>query len=754
MFSLVLLAAFASAKDITIGYMEDGPIVDEAFVETWKSETLGLLSDEFTVELVALPFAVGADQDPLAAMNTARARSDLNMVVALGPVGSYAAFRSEGPKPVVASFVLPGVATDNPSVASVSVPSTLEHDISFLHELTDGDRFAVLFPKAVSASTDVDAILKAAGETPDVEVVPWVGSPYAEATITAKPDDIDGVVIGSLAGMAMEEQDELLRSLREGRVPTYISYDTDMVERGALAGTGSVSTDRQIARRSALNIQQILLGRRPGTLDSTVNAANRTVINLTVAGETGVDIPWSMLTQVETTHTIGSAEVWTLQSVILRAMEANRDVLAGRANVDASRASLGVTRGPLLPQGGVGFSGNLRDKDRADASDGLIPQYDLRFSANLRQSLYSESDWTDFRTQKFDQRAVEAGQETLEADIAQAAAETWLRALQRLAAEEVAKENLELARKNLALAETRVNVGLAGANELHRWDYEIERARTTLMDAYNDRRASELALARLLDLPQRSDLELEDPGEEDVLLGPNGEMRRVLERTGTFSRAADQFVMVALENSPELKQLSEQYTAQQKSKGGNTRAYFIPEIALTGSLDQLLLRDNAASTPANLNNTFWNVGVAVDFPILNGGSRSEEVKRSNYAMAQIDAQSAAQRNQIEELTRQELQAAVRSLHNLARSRAATDAARANLDYVTENYKTGQVSILNLLDAQEALIAAREGETNAKYRCFRDLVGVARSVNYFWFMEDEGEQTEWFADILNPPESAE
>ena len=62
------------------------------------------------------------------------------------------------------------------------------------------------------------------------------------------------------------------------------------------------------------------------------------------------------------------------------------------------------------------------------------------------------------------------------------------------------------------------------------------------------------------------------------------------------------------------------------------------------------------------------------------------------------------------------------------SQEAADAASKNLDLVTEAYARGAVSIIDLLDAQNAALNAAELAANSVYDFLIDLLEVERAAN--------------------------
>ena len=79
-------------------------------------------------------------------------------------------------------------------------------------------------------------------------------------------------------------------------------------------------------------------------------------------------------------------------------------------------------------------------------------------------------------------------------------------------------------------------------------------------------------------------------------------------------------------------------------------------------------------------------------------------------------------------------------------RQAADAADENLTNVTEAYARGAVSVTDLIDAQEAALAAGLAATDAKYGFLVDFVGVLRSMGDFDLLLDPSSREAWYTRV--------
>ena len=80
------------------------------------------------------------------------------------------------------------------------------------------------------------------------------------------------------------------------------------------------------------------------------------------------------------------------------------------------------------------------------------------------------------------------------------------------------------------------------------------------------------------------------------------------------------------------------------------------------------------------------------------------------------------------------------------SAEAAEAAVENLDLVTDAYRTGTVSVTELIDAQNASLAAELRAVDARYAYLLDVIDVLRATADFSLLVDPGSTEAWFQEV--------
>ena len=77
---------------------------------------------------------------------------------------------------------------------------------------------------------------------------------------------------------------------------------------------------------------------------------------------------------------------------------------------------------------------------------------------------------------------------------------------------------------------------------------------------------------------------------------------------------------------------------------------------------------------------------------------------------------------------------------------AAGSANENLALVTDAYSQGVVSVTDLIDAQNAALAADLRATDTQYAALLDVVDVFRATSDFSLLSDPGSTEAWFQDV--------
>jgi outer membrane protein TolC len=425
----------------------------------------------------------------------------------------------------------------------------------------------------------------------------------------------------------------------------------------------------------------------------------------------------------------------------------NLDLAAADRFVAAGEDQVRESRAPLLPQVGLGGDVTFRDPDTAE----LLPIFGKReYNANLsfRQQIYSENDWAAYSIEKslLDRKMNERAQIRL--DVILEAAQSYLEVLRTKSIERIQKENLQLTRENLALARSRVEIGIAGREELFRWEDEIATNQRTVVEYEALRRQAELALNRVLNHPlDEKFLTIEAALNDPELVASFEALTPFIESPRAFQLFNAFMVNEAFTASPEIRQLEALLRAKERERDAAKRSFFLPEFFLQGGFswfDRVRAGDLDLNLP-ELNKT-WEISVNANLPLFQGAGRWARVSRTNNEIQELTLRQDATRQRVEQRIRSILQRTNASFIGIDLANASAAAAEKNLELVSDSYAQGVIGILALLDAQNRALVAKQAAANAIFTYLIDLMGVQRAVGQFDYYRSPQERQEFLSRL--------
>jgi len=759
---------------VDIAVLIDGPWENNDIVAGLVlAEIETLTQDEFEVNFPDDKRITGEwSRDSVAAgLDSLLADPDVDLILAMGTIGSHLAATHEGlPKPVFAPFVLdpiergddsvsPGSGIDN--LAYLTLPATFETELRVFHDIVDFDHIAVLTSGPLSATLPADfaeRFQRLAAREITVDVVP-VGFEAADALDALDPD-VDAIYTFPLIQLPNGEFDALVAGLIERKLPSFSSFGRTDVERGILAGTGQDTLLPSIARKLALNVQRYLLGENMEDLPVTFNSRAQLAVNLDTASAMGLSLRWDVLAEAERIHAapLGGERLSLIQAVDL-ALAANLDLEAGELEVDVGSFEANESLAALLPGLEVSTGAAAIDKDRAEASLGSAAQYSSTASITATQPLFVEPAITGLAAIRDIQRSRRYTQDGRRADVILQLVTAYINVLRARTFEELQQDNLRVSRKNLDLARVRQRIGVAGPSEVHRWEVQVALARKDSLQAFYNRKLGEVELNRVLHRPLDTRVLLKEFGITDAgLLTDQERLLDYIDDPVSFATFNDFIVDRGLAAAPELKALGQVINAQERLHNSAERSYWAPVVGAQASVTQNLVREGAGAEGGldlsalgvpplpEANDTDWQVGVSATLPVFSGGQRRAVVRRTATEVEKTRYERNALAERLDQRIRAGMFSALSALYSTRHAREAAVAADATLEVATDAYSVGDLSILELLDAQQSALQADLGLTDALYSYQLALIQVMRATNDYSFLSSQEDEEAWFAAL--------
>lgn len=749
-----ILATQAYARDVVIATLSDGPLAREfIMLSTVEQEIKAIVGNEFNV-MFPQSLAVDGDWTVLgiqSQLDSLLENNQVDIILTMGIVGSHlAAHTDDLSKPVVAPMVVDVNQQQVPYEDNTSgkknyvymrFVKSVSDDLIRFQSLVEYKHLGILVDElSLEAIPSLTRTVDKAAQDLGFKISLIKGKSNIREMASQIPNNVDAVMLTPLLRASDRDIKELANYFIEKKLPSYSFLGQRELELGLMATVAGRADDEVIfARRVATNVYRILIGTPASELNVNFYESDRLSINMKTARAIGVSPRWVELEDAELLYDdiMSDAKVLTLSEAIARALEANVDLKASQVNVDIADNDIVIARSSLLPQLNANTSYETIDKDRANLLGAAENSGDA--GVKLSQTIYSDDQWANLTISRYLSSSANLETKITLLDTMQLSATTYLNVLRTIALEQVQKSNVELTRDNLELAKSRVQIGQSSRSDVLRWKSQIARDRQSLLAAEADRLISEAELYRVLHLPISEPIATSDKSIQGVLAELNRSENRDLYDNPL---AWEKFIVfqadVAKENAPEIKRFNYLLKAQGRQVTSDKRAYYVPDVSLTSELTENLSRSGAGSdlNGTGIHDDQWSIGVQATLPIFTGGQLKSQLSKSRNTHRQLLLQKEAEKERVETRMRSALYNAAASHSSIRLAMDAAASASENLELVTDSYSEGAVSITDLIDAQDAALAAQLQAADARYQFLINFVDVMRAESNFDLLLDE------------------
>lgn len=737
-----LLPCVATASAVTVAVVKDGELeqhqdtIENVFIE----ELRALLEGEFELTLKTISGQWSAN-GIRSAFEQAHADTSVDLVLALGPVSNQVGAKLRVfPKPTFLPLVfdaqLLGVPADGDSSGFRNL-NYLTDRVNFLEELASFGRLVdlesvalvvdeIIFDAIPEIAADVERLVADLGI--GFEVISF--GPGERNVANRISPEVDGVMVAGLPRMPDAELAEFVQQLIDRKLPSYSLVGTDLVHSGLLASDATTASYRRLARLNALNMQAVLLGER--AQDQRVNFQAKRELTINMATARRLDL-WPRFDVLSEATLINQEldeidRVYTFEAIARMAVERNLDIMAERIAVAVGEQTIRQARAPLLPQLSAAASTTAR-RVTPLVSAGQIAQRSTDGAISVSQLLYSDDAWANLTIQKYLQFGREEAQRLVELDVVRDTTVAFLNVLRSRTQLRVQQDNLNLTKANLELARSRVEIGFSSAADLYRWQAQMASTRRAVLDARAVYDQSRELLNRFLNRPltESFDVESVDPSAPFVLT--QAEFDGLVFNQKRYDRMAQFQVEQGVRLAPEITQLDVSIQAKQREISNLRRDFWLPDVSLSGQYSDNISNSGAGSE-LFVGQSDWNVGINASIPLFAGGGRRADLARANLELEQLQVQRQSVELAISQSIRASLHTVGASYANIELSREAAVASKKNLDLVTDSYAKGVVSIIDLLDAQNASVNADEAAANAEHDFLVEVMSWQRRVGQF------------------------
>lgn len=381
----------------------------------------------------------------------------------------------------------------------------------------------------------------------------------------------------------------------------------------------------------------------------------------------------------------------SLEDCIQMALEHNPALIKAQEEVKKREAEFSLGISAFLPQINTSVGYNRYSERHLYYKEPEI--HTTSFS--LSQTIFDPSNYFTTIGKKKLKEASRKDMEAIKADVILSVEEAYFELLRKEKFLKIVELALEKSEKNYKKVETMLALGSASKKDLLRMDVDVSEKKLDLARAEKDRATQEARLCKEMGI-EPINIEITD---ETINPKP----------IGLF---LDTLIKKALSKRPEIKaKRSELAYYRDIYKSAYTN--YLPSISLTTNYGYEGNRFPFETSLWNKNDS-WSIGINLTFPLFTGLGRHQTVR---YAQSDIYIKE----QELKEVRLNvilDVKEAYLSIINTQKELELTeknlDAAEENHKYVTESYKLGASTTLELLDAEESLRRANYRRTDALY----------------------------------------
>lgn len=658
------------------------------------------------------------------------------------------------PKPVIAV----GDLRDNVSQKITKDSTSGKHNLLYLTAsdnildglkslkmLSDFNTVGIALEEQIVEIIDFDEII---GKALNNAGIKYKLIPYQSlADITRQLDGVDALSLASSYSLPQSDIKKLAQVLIEKKMPSFSSSRRSDVKNGIMASNIASDDLTRFFRRIALSIEAYVNGTNFSKMPVLINFSQNLTVNRNTALTLNIPFQYALIGQI---NFIGKAKVNPKAETVYNLPQLINDVLNKNLSLRSSKKEIAIqeqgvksAKSNYLPSVTFSAAGTYIDPEIAKLSSGQNPEFKTAGTVTLQQLLFSADANANIKIQQSLASAQREKFNTEQLDAIFNAANAYFNVLMLKTNVEIQTRNLTLTKKNLQIAEENYKAGQSGKTDLLRFRSQKAQNTQALVEAVNQLNKSHIAINQLTNNDLDTEIDVTDASFEDDIFKTYNytEFMTWAKRPSIRKRFIDFLVHEAINNSPEIKQLTYNLkAAQQQVKLYSQSNHFIPTVSLQGQyINEFSRSGQGADFPSGFPTppgNSYNIGINFSFALFNKNSN-----RINRTKARLQTEQLAinQRNIKESISanmHNGMLDLIDKVTNVELSKVSEESAKEALELTQAAYSNGAVNIVQLIDAQNNYLNAQQAKANATYNYLLKMLQLERYIGNYFLLSTE------------------
>tara|TARA_B110000483_G_C18154873_1_gene527016 strand:+ start:498 stop:1826 length:1329 start_codon:yes stop_codon:yes gene_type:complete len=422
------------------------------------------------------------------------------------------------------------------------------------------------------------------------------------------------------------------------------------------------------------------------------------------------------------TSNVIAQETLTLKECIERAIEKNISIKNSTLDLLNSSENKKIAIGNFIPNFNISGNHSWNTGLTQNITTGLLEnQTTENSSVNMSVGVNLFNGLANIRRlhrANLDLLAKKYQLNDMKEDISLLIANSYLQILFNKEQLEVQMSQLDIAKKELKIAQTKFTNGVIPKGDLFEIEANLAKSEQSLVIAENNYFISKISLAQLLMIDDYSNFEIADENYD-------------IPETNILGKSAIEIINESVKHRNDIK-LAETNLRIAIKDEKISRSSLIPSISAYYSYNSRVIID----APKSLKNQFdlnagESIGLQINIPVINGFTTRSNIKKSQLNVLRSRNFLDQARLDLENTINQSLNDAKGAMKAYEAAKKTELARKTAYNYAKERFENGAMNGINFFQAQQLFESSQSDLIKAKY----DYIFKIKVLEFYFGMDD-------------------
>lgn len=721
------------------------------------------------------------------ALQAALADENLDIILLEGAgLAAYAASsKIEFDKPIITALIhdpeIIGLPYDKKGFSTrknflfFGVPGQFKADLKSFKQLIHFKKLCVVFDaQLLEIVPEINKNIKKVAEELNFEVKIIPAGSKAQFVLKQFDKNTEAVYLTPVSKMSSQEEQLLIEGINQKNIPSFSLKGESDVEKGVFGGllpdmsdllprwialavfrvaeatpSGSIPVGMKVNTSLAINKKTAKMIGFKTNLEqegATTLLAIESEFSPKSSGRKGKKILRKKVTIKEGIKEFRVGATLSYEEAIKLAKKNNMELMVNEQQVEIIRQERDRELTKFFPQITANSKYSRIDKNQAEVTES--PEWVSKMGATLSQLIFSDPVFSAYQSASKTLKSQKLKREALQLGISKLAESLFIECLAAKALLEIEINNLRHSRSNLKIAQSREEIGVSQRSDVYRWESQVAQQEIAVLEKDKVFKNSLINLNKAMGASQDKEWKIEDIDRKHFDSGFAADsFGKFIKNQGAVKVLKKYAFKTAIANSPEMKAFTEAIEAEKIMLGQAERSFFTPEVSTFFDYEHRLGQQYVDSALDSAdNNKHWMLGVKASLPIFSGGKKIVDIKHFNAKVQKIKNLHRQAVQGIEERVYNAVAQLETSWPQIKFAQTALEMASKDFNIIKDKYSEGEASIIQLLDAQNNILAQRQSAALAKYRYQQAVANFLRATSWRSFVDSRQDHDAWFKKL--------